>query len=64
MWGDAVNLAFRVQGDSTEPGIYITQRVADRLPESVSVHPVGEVETQNGTQRVWKVEAPVTVVEG
>jgi class 3 adenylate cyclase len=64
MWGDAVNLAFRVQGDSTEPGIYITQRVADRLPESVSVHPVGEVETQSGTQRVWKVEAPVPVVEG
>lgn len=64
MWGDAVNLAFRVQGDSSEPGIYITQRVADRLPESVTVHPVGELETQNGTQRVWKVEAPVPVVEG
>ncbi|GAA1982579.1 adenylate/guanylate cyclase domain-containing protein [Microbacterium pumilum] len=64
MWGDAVNLAFRVQGDSSEPGIYITQRVADRLPESVSVRPVGDVETQNGTQRVWKVEAAVPVVEG
>ena len=63
MWGDAVNLAFRVQGDSSEPGIYITQRVADRLPESVSVRPVGDVETQSGTQRVWKVEAPVPVVE-
>ena len=59
-----MNLAFRVQGDSTEPGIYITQRVADRLPESVSVRPVGEVQTQNGNQRVWKVEQPVPVVEG
>ena len=64
MWGDAVNLAFRVQGDSSEPGIYITQRVADRLPESIEVHPVGELETQSGAQRVWKVEAPVSVVEG
>jgi class 3 adenylate cyclase len=64
MWGDAVNLAFRVQGDSNEPGIYITQRVADRLPESVSVHPVGEVDTQSGTQRVWKVEAAVPVTGG
>jgi hypothetical protein len=27
------------------------------------MQPVGEVETQNGTQRVWKVEAPVPVVE-
>ncbi|GAA1944206.1 adenylate/guanylate cyclase domain-containing protein [Microbacterium deminutum] len=64
MWGDAVNLAFRVQGDSNEPGIYITQRVADRLPESVSIKPVGEIQTQNGAQRVWKVDAPVPVVEG
>jgi class 3 adenylate cyclase len=63
MWGDAVNLAFRVQGDSNEPGIYISQRVADRLPDSVSMQPMGDVETQNGTQRVWKVEAPVPVVE-
>ena len=38
MWGDAVNLAFRVQGDSDEPGIYITQRVADRIPDTVPMH--------------------------
>lgn len=64
MWGDAVNLAFRVQGDSDEPGIYVTQRVADRLPDSIAVLPAGDVETQSGTQRVWKVEAPAIVVEG
>ena len=62
MWGDAVNLAFRVQGDSDEPGIYITQRVAERLPDSIPVHPAGEIETQSGGQRVWKVEAPAVVV--
>ncbi|BDV29747.1 adenylate/guanylate cyclase domain-containing protein [Microbacterium terricola] len=61
MWGDAVNLAFRVQGDSDEPGIYLTQRVADRLPESVSMTPAGEIDTQSGTQRVWRVETPATV---
>jgi class 3 adenylate cyclase len=64
MWGDAVNLAFRVQGDSDEPGIYVTQRVADRLPDSVSVQAAGEIDTQSGTQRVFKVEAPAVVVEG
>ena len=64
MWGDAVNLAFRVQGDSDEPGIYVTQRVADRLPDSIPVRPAGDVETQSGTQRVWMVEAPAIVVEG
>lgn len=62
MWGDAVNLAFRVQGGSDEPGIYITQRVADRLPDSIAVQPAGEIETQSGGQRVWMVQAPTIVV--
>jgi class 3 adenylate cyclase len=61
MWGDAVNLAFRVQGDSTEPGIYITQRVADRIPDTIAVSAAGDVETQSGTQRVWRIEPVVTV---
>ncbi|MET0812975.1 MAG: adenylate/guanylate cyclase domain-containing protein [Microbacterium sp.] len=64
MWGDAVNLAFRVQGDSTEPGIYVTQRIADRVPETVELEPAGDVETQSGTQRVWRVQTPAVVVEG
>lgn len=65
MWGDAVNLAFRVQGDSDEPGIYITQRVAERLPDSIPMLPAGEIDTQSGGQRVWKVEAPnVVAAEG
>lgn len=62
LWGDAVNLAFRVQGDSSEPGIFITQRVADRMPETIAVQPAGEVETQSGTQRVWRVESGVPAV--
>lgn len=64
MWGDAVNLAFRVQGDSAEPGIFMTQRVADRVPESILREPAGEVQTQSGTQRVWRVQAPAVVIEG
>ncbi|MGC5172926.1 adenylate/guanylate cyclase domain-containing protein [Microbacterium sp. DT81.1] len=64
MWGDAVNLAFRVQGESAEPGIYVTQRVADRIPDSLVLQPAGDVETQTGTQRVWRVESPAVMVEG
>ncbi|KAA9107813.1 adenylate/guanylate cyclase domain-containing protein [Microbacterium rhizomatis] len=67
MWGDAVSLAFRVQGDSSEPGIYLTQRVADRIPDTIPVRPAGDVETQSGTQRVWRIEpavaAPVATVD-
>jgi class 3 adenylate cyclase len=61
LWGDAVNLAFRVQGDSDEPGIYLTQRVADRIPDTITVLPAGELDTQSGRQRVWRVEVGVTV---
>ena len=62
LWGDAVNLAFRVQGDSSEPGVFITQRVADRIPETIEIQPAGEVTTQSGTQRVWRVESGVPAV--
>lgn len=61
MWGDAVNLAYRVQGDYDEPGIYITQRVADRIPDTIALTPAGEVSTTQGDQRVWRVETDVTV---
>jgi class 3 adenylate cyclase len=64
MWGDAVSLAYRVQGDSDDPGIYITQRVADRIPDTIPLQPAGDVETQSGGQRVWRVEAPVIVPPG
>ncbi|WP_345801550.1 adenylate/guanylate cyclase domain-containing protein [Microbacterium sp. AZCO] len=63
MWGDAVNLAYRVQGDYDEPGIYITQRVADRIPDTVTVQPAGEVTTKSGSQRVWRVETGVPATE-
>jgi class 3 adenylate cyclase len=63
MWGDAVNLAYRVQGGYDNPGIYITQRVADRIPDTIVVEPAGEVSTSNGSQHVWRVETAVPVVE-
>ena len=59
MWGDAVNLAYRVQGDYDEAGIYLTQRVADRLPDTITLVPAGEVTTKTGSQRVWRVETSV-----
>ena len=61
MWGDAVNLAFRVQGGSDEPGIFITQRVADRIPDTIPVIAAGEVDTKTGTQRVWRIDTAVPV---
>ncbi len=60
MWGDTVNLAFRVPGESAEPGIYLTQRVADQLPDTLRLLPSGEVTTSAGAQRVWRVDPAIT----
>lgn len=55
MWGDAVNLAYRVQGTGSVPGIYATQRVVDQLGDTVQVVDAGSVETQSGQQRVFTI---------
>ncbi|WP_349867230.1 adenylate/guanylate cyclase domain-containing protein [Leifsonia sp. WHRI 6310E] len=57
MWGDAVNLAHRVQDVSSSPGIYLTQRVVDSLPDSVGYSDSGVLETQGGRVRVWRIDA-------
>ncbi|WP_144713860.1 adenylate/guanylate cyclase domain-containing protein [Curtobacterium pusillum] len=56
MWGDAVSLAYRVQGIAPTPGVYATQRVVDKLGDRAGVREAGEVATQAGPQRVWKLE--------
>ncbi|PRA81279.1 adenylate/guanylate cyclase domain-containing protein [Microbacterium sp. MYb66] len=55
LWGDAVNLAYRVRSVSGEPGIYVSQTVRDRTQEIVTYVEAGTVETQGRTETVWKV---------
>ncbi|MGW4928433.1 adenylate/guanylate cyclase domain-containing protein [Agromyces sp. NPDC004153] len=57
LWGDAVNLAFRVSGDQGGSGVFATDRVIQRARGHYRVEPAGEVETTAGTQGVWRVEA-------
>lgn len=56
MWGDAVNLAFRLQDRRGESGIFVTDRVRDRLVGAQDFVPAGTVETQSGVQDVWKLQ--------
>jgi class 3 adenylate cyclase len=56
LWGDAVSLAFRLQGGATENGIFLTQRVVDKIPDSLPYTDSGVVETSAGWQRVWRVD--------
>lgn len=56
LWGDAVNLAFQLQGSNRESGIFLTQQVVDRMPDTVHVRDWGNVSTASGPQRVWRVD--------
>lgn len=56
LWGDAVNLAFRVQGETHEAGIFLTQRVVDKLPDALDYQESGLVRTVSGDQRMWRLK--------
>ncbi len=56
LWGDAVSLAFRLQGGATETGLFLTQRVVDKIPDALPYTDSGVVETSSGWQRVWRVD--------
>ena len=55
MWGEAVNLAFRVQGVVAQPGVFVTQRVYDRLRDAMTFEPAGTIDTSSGPQQVWRL---------
>jgi class 3 adenylate cyclase len=55
LWGDAVNLAYRVRSVSGEPGIYVSQAVRDRTSEIITYVQAGTVESDGRTETVWKV---------
>lgn len=56
LWGEAVSLAFRIQAERAESGIFVTDRVAQDLPDSIRLVEVGAVQTARGDQRVWRVD--------
>jgi class 3 adenylate cyclase len=56
LWGDAVSLAFRLQGGATESGVFVTQRVVDKIADSLPYTDSGVVETSSGWQRVWRID--------
>ncbi|WP_341940697.1 adenylate/guanylate cyclase domain-containing protein [Microbacterium sp. LWH10-1.2] len=55
LWGDAVNLAYRVRSVTGEPGIYVSQAVRDRTSEIITYVQAGTVESDGRTETVWKV---------
>ncbi len=56
LWGETVNLAFRVQAGTATAGIFMTQSVVDKLPDTIKVLDAGTVAMTEGEQKVWKVD--------
>jgi class 3 adenylate cyclase len=64
LWGDAVSLAFRLQGGANEAGIFLTQRVVDKLADNLPFTDSGVVETSAGFQRVWRIDPKAVETQG
>ncbi|MCU1476442.1 MAG: adenylate/guanylate cyclase protein [Subtercola sp.] len=56
MWGDAVNLANRVQRVSGASGIFVSQTVRDQMRDAVTFTEAGTIEIDGVTQSVWMVQ--------
>ncbi len=55
MWGDAVNLAFRLQGAGDLPGIFLSDRVAESLGGMFELEESGIVESRSGERKAWRL---------
>ena len=56
LWGEAVNLAFRIQSEHPETGIFVTERVSARLPATVALSDAGVVLDGRDEVRIWRVD--------
>jgi len=54
MWGEAVNLAHRVQAAGYGPGVYVSQQVYDRLRDTVEFEEAPAIQSPAGSEPVWK----------
>ncbi len=61
LWGDAVNLAFRLRDDHREAGIFVTERVLESIPDTIRFEEATSVQTDGGIQRAWRLHGDVPV---
>ena len=60
LWGDTVNLAFRLQGDAEIDGIMMTQRVVDKMPDTVVTVAAGTLQTSQGEMAIYRLDLEKT----
>ena len=55
LWGDAVNLAYRVPSVSGHAGVYVSQAVRDRLAETAEFSEARHGGAPGSAQTVWRL---------
>lgn len=55
MWGSAVNLAYRVQRGSPQPGVYVTERVFEVMGDTRDLQPAGTVQVDGADEPIWQL---------
>lgn len=55
LWGDAVDLAYRLRMSPGDPGIFVTDEVKDRLANAYAFESAGTVPAGGLERTVWRV---------
>jgi class 3 adenylate cyclase len=55
MWGTAVNLAYRVQSGSPQPGVFVTGQVYDVMRDSREFTAAGTIGVDGEEQPIWRL---------
>ena len=55
IWGEAVDLVYRVQGEPPEPGVYVTSGVRDDIDSSAAFVAGGAVVVAGRAQPIWRL---------
>ncbi|ACQ78490.1 adenylate/guanylate cyclase with integral membrane sensor [Beutenbergia cavernae DSM 12333] len=56
LWGEAVDLAYRVHAEEPEPGIYVTDRIYDAVRDQYEFTEAGVVRSSDGEHPVWRLD--------
>ncbi|MBU3750005.1 MAG: HAMP domain-containing protein [Mycobacterium sp.] len=55
LWGGAVNLASKMHGDASGPGIYVSQDVYEATRDTVRYSPAGNIDIGDRQEPTWKL---------
>ena len=55
IWGETVDLVYRVQNEAANPGVYVTSGVRDAMGTSTTFTEAGVITVAGESQRTWRL---------